>query len=457
MKRAIAALLLAPVLAWGQSYPSPTFASVNVAQAVTFSANNASPGAAISPNFVGWSEEFEDFLNGYMTTANTSWLGMVKLLGTNGVLRVGGSTCDLSTTNSFTQAQVNALQQFVAAMGGGWSVLFCVNLQAQNNSLSATQAGYVNNAFGSNATIDLGNEDLDGGQFPNNAAYIAAWNSMYAAVTAAVPGVQIDAMHDGNFQTTRTVVPSLTPGLAGLALLDYHWYGLTTYATTPALLYNSLVLNSTGLANFFANDNIWSTPNKTRLAETNTVGAGGVDGISNVLASATWTLGEDILFATHGWQGTNVHNSFFQGFINGKNATYNSFVLEPDGGIGAGADFYALLLFSMVEGKSVLPLTVTGNYSGYSIAVQGANGKAQILIANTDTVNVLVAQPTQTASWTSGSVMMLTGPSCTSKTVTLGGSTVGEGGVWSPVSVPTVPNGGLVSIPPCSSALITLS
>jgi hypothetical protein len=68
-----------------------------VAQVVTVTANQNSPGSSIPADFIGISSEWQDFVgigSNIYTPSNMSLINLLKLLGPNGVWRIGGGSAD---------------------------------------------------------------------------------------------------------------------------------------------------------------------------------------------------------------------------------------------------------------------------------------------------------------------------------------------------------------------------
>src|ERR1700679_747746 len=70
----------------------------------TVTVNLASTGSAIPANFVCPSAQNQDMIaGGIYTGTDTSFIGLAKLLGSNGILRMGGTSADQSGSLNLNQ------------------------------------------------------------------------------------------------------------------------------------------------------------------------------------------------------------------------------------------------------------------------------------------------------------------------------------------------------------------
>lgn len=452
----IAALALAIALAitpaWSDNQ-SESLPSTPPARVATVAVNLSSLGLTIPTNFVGLSAENQDFINGYYQGATghaASFIAVANMLGSHGVLRIGGGTADEATSPALTSQMATNLATFVAGLGANWTTIYGLDLFAANSAVAATQAGYLATALGvTKVTFQMGNEPVSSGNFTNS-TYETAWNSYYTAISGAVTGALFAAWDDYSLASTQTIIAALTPGLSGMSYVTQHFY--TTHgasATEPQML--AILQGST------FNTNIgWAGAIPTRMTETNSINLRGVAGMSDRLMSATYILNEMMVLAEEGWNGINVHECYT---LAGAACVYNPIAQQLDSNFAPGPIFYGLYLFAQIEGDQIAQSAVGGNGSNVdAIAVAGAGGKAIILVANDDPVSSVSVTPSETVAWSAASVLLLTtsdGLGCSSASPLLGGQAMGESGRWG--GQPSlISNGQAVSIPPCGAALITI-
>lgn len=426
----------------------------------TLIANLASTGSTIPQDFVGLSVEVGDLIGGMFqgtTGANGTWIGVAKLLGSHGELRVGGSSADTATTPNLTQAIATNLCSFVQGIGSSWRIVYGLDLLANNSSLATTQAGYLNNtACNGQLVFQSGNEPIGSTNFTIS-TYPPAWNAYYSAITASIPSAKFCAFDDSFTTDTQTIIPALTPGLAGIYCISVHWYGysitllpLTSTPTPDQLALSSWQIGIPVIGGYGNTQNIsWAGSTPTRMTET---GSRRQTGVGDRFMSATFVLNEAISLAQGGYAGIDWHSLYAPA---GGPAPYNIIALQGDSNYAPAPAFYGLFLFSKIEGQQTVGLTVSGSPYIRAIATKGANGNANILAVNNNPTNAIPVVLGQSNSWTTANLWTMTsanGNGCSDTGALLGGSSIGEGGTFSGTTVPSS-NGQVVYIPPCGAIL----
>ncbi|MBW7967571.1 cellulase family glycosylhydrolase [Bradyrhizobium sp. BR 10261] len=427
------------------------------AKSAIVSVDLTSLGSTIPADFVSISAEVGDFASRGMYQSTTgsmgSYIGCLSLLGSNGKFRIGGGSSNTATTPAFAQVNANSLASFLAAVGSGWSLIYGLDLVANDSSTAATQAGYLNNAFGTKAIFQMCNEPFTGGSFTVG-NYQTAWNSYYTAITGAVAAAKFGACDDNNQTTSQTAIPGLTPGLAGLSLVSIHNYsavgGNGTVTDWPSLLASSLTTDFNIIYPYTSAGGI-----PLILSETNSLSNGGQLGISDRLMAQAWFINNAIRTAKIGWAGMCVHSTYS---FNGGQGVYNPLVQQGNGNFKPSPVFYGMYLFSRIAGKQIAASTQGGTAYINSIAVKQANNQAAILVVNNENSNTAYIKPMQSAAWATATVLLSRdgdGAGATSASPILGGQAIGESGVWSGTTF-TINNGDTVAIPPCGAALISI-
>lgn len=440
----------------GSSAHAPIVATVSV--------DLAHPGATIPSNFVGFSINTTTFLDNYFTGSASSLLGLMGLVGTNGVLRIGGVDQDAGTAPTVTTTQCNNLASFISTLGSGWTVIYGLDAVANNSAAAATTASCLATAIGTSKVIfQFGNEPVDNGNFTIS-TWQTMWNSYYTAVTTSVSGAKLAAWDDADYVDTQTAIAGITPGLAGLTYVSQHWYGI--YTRTNNTITPPQLLSSIGGPNiFFSGVNLgrnisWAGSIPTRMTESNSVASNGLVGISDRLVASAWVLNEAITLAQLGWAGLDTFSNVVAccGFL--VPGAYNSLVENPvsSGNFFPGAPFYGQYLFSKIEGQHIAPIAIGSNGNINAFATKGANGNANIIVVNSDAVNPATVLPVQSSAWTSANVLQIksgSGAGCTDASITVGGQSIGLSGSWSGAPF-SISNGQSISLGPCESALIQI-
>jgi len=430
---------------------------------VTVAADTSSSGITIPTNFVGVSVEVQDFVvKGYFQGTSGTWngnasassfIGLLGLLGTNGVFRIGGSTSDAASAPALTQQMATNLQTFLTALGGGWTPIYGLDLKANDSATATTQVGYLTTTFGTSGVVfQMGNEPVSSGNFTIG-TYQTAWNAYYAAITASVAAARFSAWDEFNWGNAQTAINGLTPGVAGLQNVSYHWYNINGSVPNTSFLLNSIANFKTS----FNSNTAWAGSVKQRLSETNSINLGGQNIFSNTLMSAAWYLNQAIILSQLGYAGLNEH-MFFTGESSTTQGYYNPMLQQPDQNFAPGAIFYGMYLFSRIQGQQIINSAVSGNAYIAAITTLRTAGKANMIVANNDQFDTIAVVPQQSAAWSTATVLRVASPSgtgCIEPSPTLGGQAIGESGAWSG-STFSISNGQAVVLGPCESALVQI-
>lgn len=342
----------------------------------------------------------------------------------------------------------------------GWSVTWLINLQDNNPSMFSDMAGYIYSKFGTKlAGIEIGNEPDNYTEYEirpitwTYSDYLTEWDAYETAIhsiNAAIPlcGPVVgdtDWLH--SFSHDRG---------SKIAFLNHHRYptssvGTGTIAPTIENLLSKRLMDSTesstGMCMGYATDA--SLP--LVEGESNCVGAGGKDNVSNTFAAALW--GVDYLFMNleAGISRVNFHGSF-------ETTTYYAPIL-PDG--TPGPLYYAELLFHTAApaGNSVVSTTVSpNNVAGHAVVRE--NGKLSVVVVNKDVNYQAHVKITPAGTYSMATAIFLTAPSIDSKTgITLGGNAVAADGSWTsgtPTNLQIIDGYALITMPTGSAAIVTL-
>jgi hypothetical protein len=162
-------------------------------------------GRTIARDFIGLSYESAVVAaNDFFTADNRTLLRLLRTLGSEGVLRIGGNTSERTlwrTQDSWTPREnfvitpsaIDRLAGFLRALG--WRLIYGLNLAAGTAEEAAAEAAYVARAAGPLLlAFQIGNEPdgfgLWSGVRPKTydlAAFLDEWRRFHAAIQAAVP------------------------------------------------------------------------------------------------------------------------------------------------------------------------------------------------------------------------------------------------------------------------------
>ena len=412
-----------------------------VAQVVTVTAHQNSPGPTIPADFIGISSEWQDFVSSNIyTPSNTSLINLLKLLGPKGVWRIGGGSADNDPPLQVTQKIANEVGAFASAIG--WNLIIDLNARASAD-VDAQQARiWSSGAPNQNIAFQVGNEpeyifNRDGQAWANNfnATYNKVSNTNWAGPDTA--GLSLIGWADLTIPTSA--------GMKYVTGHKYSWVNHGDLNLTPDRVTADAVLpNLPG----------------TRLTEWGIVADGGLNGVTNTLVAATYYLKLAQSAITNGFTGLNPHNVLVpEQWGDGQPprlAYYNQVEQLPNGEWGPAPMFYGMWLWSQLVGQQTIATTAPDLDSLASItATNGAGGNANILVVNGDTANQVVVRPRQTSSWSYANIYIVSGNSCTDPAPTLNGHKIGAGGVWSRTAK-VITKGRSIAIPPCAAALIEM-
>lgn len=428
---------------------------VGTGLAVTATANVAAPGRTVPTNFIGTSWEMNDSLFNQQWAPGagaTSLAALLNRLGP-GVLRIGGASSD--GTYVPTPDRITQLTGFMATVPN-WGLVFGLNLCANTPSAQATVGQEVVAGF-PRAVIQFGNEPDN---YPTTCAragnnygpsnYLTDWATYQTALQAVAPGAAVSGPDIAS--TDSWLSPFLVAQGTTAVALTRHFYPVcpnTNPSDTIPLLFMSDRLYPKRLAPAdVALAASYSLP--IRMTETNSVCAGGINGISNVLASATWGTEYMMQLISAGYAGIDFHSGrvatlFYTPFVQNGDLTYTPQPL-----------YYAMLMVAQIEGMRALPVTASVPFTTMPVqAYVDSSGHVWFLAVNKNLTQPAALTINQAGAWTQQSVLTLTGASATAATVTLGGASVDNEGNWAPTPV-IVARGTPVPIPPASAVLVKL-
>jgi len=413
-------------------------------------------GPVVPRDFIGLSVQqsiaLADF--GSPTAPNTVLFKLIQNLG-NGTLRIGGSAADSACWNGepapapgicqYTLTSADFDSWAYAGAQTGWPMIIGVSL-AQNKAAGAPQyildevtqgllPSLAKRPRASLLALELGNElnlyYLNPAYRPPSygvpqqtsdlLSYISAFNGN--AATQNIPLVA-PAYANPNLNSITTQLEPLVSNLLtcstcspqNLGLVTLHEYFLAYTSPTGALQQLlSPTLMQQVQANFLkAVTDLWNLYGmQVQIDETNSSAPDpGLQGVSDVQASALWTLDYALSMARIGVRRLNfhIHNGSY----------YDPLVITPGGnGIFSNQvqpQYYAMYAFNAAKSQQFLPLAVTSsaNVRAYALS-QCPTCAITIFLVNKDMSASGPVQISLSAPATTASYLELSAPSLTSQ------------------------------------------
>jgi hypothetical protein len=409
------------------------------------------PGRQIAPDFVGLSFESAILAAAdYFTADNASLLGLIRSLGANGVIRIGGDTSERTVWrpdakptvwNNFviTPASIDRLAAALRMLG--WNLIYGLNLARGSPEEAAEEAAYVSTAVGSNlVAFQIGNEPDGFGRWAAvrskayaAAAFLAEWRRYHKAIRARVPEARFagpDVIGE-----TDWVAALAAERPTGLVLLTHHYYADGPaggpHVTLPKLLHSGDRLVPL-LEKLARAARMYSLP--YRIVETNSVYNEGQLGVSDTLGAALWGLEFMFEVAAAGAVGVNFHT----GSHNLRPGTEKAYtpIASTGGHYRAAPLYYGMLAFGQAARGVLVPAPIASSTSNLkAFAVRAPEGSLRVCLINKDFRRGGRVTIDLGRSFVASSVMRLEGPAADANTgITLGGASVDEFGAWAPAT-----------------------
>jgi hypothetical protein len=434
-------------------------------------------GLHIAPDFIGLSYDSailadEDYVSSY----NTSLIGLIRRLGPTGVLRIGGNTSEdtiWKPSNQdmrlgrivLTPARIDRLAALVHALG--WKLIYGLNLARGTPEAAAAEAAYVARALGTDLlAFQIGNEPDGFGRWRSvraksydARAYLAEWRGFHQASRAQVPDARFAgpdvAMETGWVDALAADHP------AGLMLLTRHYYA-DGPAGAPQLSVAKLLQSEQQIVPVLDTlaraSRAYGLP--VRIVEANSIYNEGQPGVSDTLGAALWGLELMFQLAVAGAAGINFH----AGPHNLRpelDKAYTPIARAGGGNYRPATLYYAMLLFTqLAPGGTVLPVRMSRPGEVAALAVRASDGSLRIGLINKNLARGVRIAVDAGREFAGASILRLAGPSSQATSgVTFGAAQVDAHGQWNPRAerVPVVDRVIALDLPPASAALLTFT
>jgi hypothetical protein len=401
----------------------------------------------IAPDFLGFGYETSAVAQThYFSENNVTLVRLYRLLGAQGLIRIGGNVSDHTRFEPDGLAEVHSERQVTVinrasltelagfARATGWRIMWGLNLGTGTASAAAAEAVAVAQALdGQLQSFEIGNEvDIHGGyklhfmDFPGyHSNYLVFKQVIRTALPAAVfsgPDAANNLSWVQNF--ARAEAPDVR-------VLTHHYY--RTGARTPDATIENLLLPDAAWAGKLRQLHALSreTGVPFRINEVNSFYGGGKAGVSDTFAAALWSLDYMFALATAGGAGLNLETDINQlGWI----SHYSPIVHGATMAGHVRPEYYGMLAFAQAGRGDLLGLMLDkGNINLSAYATRTEPGVIWVTVVNKDLVRdaeVTVALP---AGFARAGALRLMAPSVTSTNeVRLGGAEVSAAGEWTP-------------------------
>lgn len=450
----------------------PFASAAHAATPVSIRIDPAKRLRAIPSNYMGLGFETSSVAMGILSAGNRPYVHLVRNLGKDGVIRIGGNVSDFAFYDAngaskwepkdtvITLANIKQLRSFLDAVG--WKLIWGLNLGGDKLDNAVEEAKAVASVMGDKLlAFETGNEpDLftRSGHRTGNYDY-QAWARDHrrykAAIRAVLPGSKF-AGPDIAFRTEWLESFAKDEG-GDIAMLTAHHYimGQDNPAATIGFMLAEEKKFQPALAKFQAAAQAARVP--WRMCETQSFSGGGKAGVSDTFASALWALDYLFVLAGYGCAGVNMETGVNHlGWV----SKYTPITGTPPGPYAPAPEYYGLLAFAQAgKGDQIETTIQTGgiNLTAYATR-QGRN--MVVTIINKDAAQNATVEITGLAV-RQASAVRLTGPALAATSgAALGGGSIAADGTWpSPKSETVRIAGGkaLVDVPAASAALISLA
>jgi hypothetical protein len=445
-----------------------TFADTSPAQV---SVRIGPPLFTIASDFPGLGYEISSVArSGLLGLANSTYVELVRTLGREGVVRVGGNTADyaryMATAKPVsspygTMVNDRALKELGGFLEAtGWKLIWALNLGSATEEDAVAEAKAVS-AVAQNRLLafEIGNEpDLFSHEKHRPPGYgyeqwLADYRRYKTALRAQLPGIPF-AGPDVAGKTEWVSRFAVDEG-KDIVLLTHHYYreGQNPGSTIAKLLGVDPKLQPQ-LDQLHAASQRCGVP--YRICEVNSFSGGGRPGVSDTMASALWVLDYMFTLATNNCGGVNIETGVNQlGFI----SSYSPIGDDEQGHYSAKPEYYGMLAFS-VAGRGELLQTEVGptltEIKAY--ATRSKDSALTITLINKGATGAILRLDTKSSS-RQASVIRLEGPAVDARTeVTLGGAEITAAGAWKASKQEVLPvSSGQLSIPLAATSAAILN
>jgi hypothetical protein len=479
-------------------YPTPGLAQPATTRTIRVAIDTRRKQGRIPDDFTGLGYEISSVATpGLLSDKNRAYVQLVRGLGTNGVIRVGGITSDSASFAAVASATAKAtvinaanLRELGAFLDAtGWRLIWGLNLGSGDMKNAAEEAVAVATAVKDKLlAFEVGNEpdgfagDAFNSHRPKNYGY-GDYLKEFRAYKAVIRGKLPEAPFAGPDASWATDWVSRFAADEGsdLKLLTRHYYRAgannpyldkligSESDTAPAQRaeyeargknnkIDLLMREDTSIRGMLQELSAASSAARVpfRICEANSFYGGGQPGASDRFVSALWVLDFMWTLASGGAAGVNMQTGINHlDFVSYYSAIRN----DASGAVSIGPEYYGMLAFARAgKGERIaLDYDADGmNLTAY--AVLGDHGHLMVTLINKDRNADADITVTTSQTFQSATALRLKGLALDSAdNITLGGSEVAADGRWQPREVETLHAvGGVceIHVPAASAAIV---
>jgi hypothetical protein len=422
----------------------------------------------VPANFIGLGYEMSSVsAPGLLRASNRSYVELIRGLGPEGVLRVGGIVANYTAYQPggvskwdrldtvITRADIGQFAAFLQEIG--WTAIWSVNFAQDSIAQAIEEARAVHEILGPRLlALEIGNEvDTYGRGQPfrtpqyNYETYRKEFAEWRAAIAKAVPGIPFAAPDTAG--ATDWVEKMAADAKGDVQLLTTHYYRNGQKRGSA----EQLLAPDPRLSDMAARLRAASQQSRLpwRMCEMNSFSGGGRPGVSDTFIGALWTLDVMLSLAASGCAGVNIETGVNQlGFV----SSYSPIQDDGKGVNSAGAPYYGMLAFAIAFAgcHQIIPVESGMESDSVSTYALGSQGKVRRLVAinrsRKDNLRVSLGQ----LGLNHAEVLRLEAPTAESTAgVTLARATVDGSGRWKPKSDERV-RGVSVDVPHMSAVVL---
>jgi hypothetical protein len=420
-------------------------------------------------NFIGLGYEMSSVARPkLLSTGNREYVSLVKGLGSNGVIRVGGIVADYTRYDAngaakwdkqdtvIPRANLVEFRGFLDEVG--WSAIWSLNFAQGSLSDAVEEAKAVSSALGHRLlAFELGNEveNYGRGKKPfrpspySYATFREEYSKWHAAIASAVPNARYAAPDTAS--SVEWAENMAKDARGDVQLLTTHYYRNGQGRGSADQLINPDPRLTETLKKMHTASERSGIP--WRLCETNSFSGGGRPGVSDTFLGALWTLDFLLQLAVNGCSGVNIETGVNQlGFL----SYYSPIRDDENGRTSAGPPYYGMLAFAFARRgcSQMFSLEVPRSDRHITAYALGEGGKPSAIVLINRDADLDAQVPLAGFKLQKARVYRLSAPSLASTTgITFAGEQVSADGDWKPAkSEPSENN--IANLPRASVAVI---
>lgn len=403
----------------------------------------SSPGM-MPLNYVGLSYEAAQLANPqFFSASNKELIGLVRELGTQGVLRIGGGTSEFTrysaqkaegptpfetfgpdTSKTVKQGTVTtafALENLRAFLDAtGWTCLYGLNLGQGTKENAVAEAEAAHRILGPRLlALQIGNEPDSFRNRYRPASYgpqdfLREWMEFHDAIIQRVPRARFAGPDISNKLAFLTAFAEEARHHSDVILLTGHYYAMGPAGRPDATMENLLSANPPSTTMKWSavpvvKDAMHTAALPFRLSEANSCWNGGQAGVSDAFGSALWCADTMLHFASLGFCGINLHG--------GGNGVYSPIVGSQTAGFARRPEFFGMQFANRFAGATMERTSIACESDRVTAYAAGMGSRVdRIAIINKADGPLVVAMPEEFAARRRWSVLRLTAPSVESTT-----------------------------------------